>query len=173
VGERLLKGEPFRPSNNEYDWLGPGIYFWEANPWRGLEFARESTRRKAATHDDPFVVGAIIELGLCCDLTTSSGIEWVRLAYARLEHQVAVSGRGLAKNSSDGLRRNLDCAVITSLHEILNSKGMQPIDTLRGVFIEGEPLYSGAGFYAKTHVQIVVRNPTCIQGVFRVPANRA
>jgi hypothetical protein len=28
VGERLLRGTPFRPSDNEYDWLGPGIYFF-------------------------------------------------------------------------------------------------------------------------------------------------
>ncbi|MGA7236293.1 MAG: hypothetical protein WBY44_11470 [Bryobacteraceae bacterium] len=47
---------------------------------------------------------------------------------------------------------------------------MPSVDTFRGVFIEGEPLYPGAGFYAKTHVQIVVRNPNCIKGVFRVPA---
>jgi hypothetical protein len=29
VGERLLDGDAFKPSNNDYDWLGPGIYFWE------------------------------------------------------------------------------------------------------------------------------------------------
>lgn len=40
---------------------------------------------------------------------------------------------------------------------------MQPIDTLRGIFLEADPLYPGAGFYAKTHVQIVVRSPTCIK----------
>ncbi|SPF51914.1 hypothetical protein SBA4_4770009 [Candidatus Sulfopaludibacter sp. SbA4] len=49
IGERLLKGNPFRPSSNEYDWLGPGIYFWEANPQRGLDFARETARRRPAS----------------------------------------------------------------------------------------------------------------------------
>jgi hypothetical protein len=173
VGERLLRGEALKPSNNEYDWLGPGIYFWEANPRRGLEFARESSRRKASVEDDAFVVGAIIELGLCCDLTTSMGIEWVRVAYDHLAQNLSTSGDRLPVNNPDGLRRNLDCAVITSLHKILENQGERPIDTLRGVFIEGEPLYPGAGFYAKTHIQIVVRNPTCIKGVFRVPANQA
>jgi hypothetical protein len=38
----LLAGTAFKPSNNDYDWLGPGIYFWEANPLRGLEFAEEA-----------------------------------------------------------------------------------------------------------------------------------
>ena len=35
--ERLLAGEPFQKSINDYDWLGHGIYFWEANPLCGLE----------------------------------------------------------------------------------------------------------------------------------------
>lgn len=29
TAERLLSGEPFKPSQNDYDWLGEGIYFWE------------------------------------------------------------------------------------------------------------------------------------------------
>ncbi len=29
VAERLLRGEPFRKSENDYDWLGAGVYFWE------------------------------------------------------------------------------------------------------------------------------------------------
>jgi hypothetical protein len=29
----------FTPSQNDYDWLGTGIYFWENNPQRAVEFA--------------------------------------------------------------------------------------------------------------------------------------
>jgi hypothetical protein len=171
VGERLLRGESFQPSNNQYDWLGPGIYFWESNPARGLDFAREAARRKAPAAGDAYVVGAVIEPGLCCDLTTATGIEWVRRAYEGLAVSMQSTGGTLPANSLDGLRRNLDCAVISRLHSIFEDTEAPPIDTLRGVFIEGEPLYPGAGFYAKTHVQIVVRNPNCIKGVFRVPTN--
>jgi hypothetical protein len=118
------------------------------------------------------VVGAIIEPGLCCDLTTAAGIEWVRLAYESLAQNSHASGGKPPVNGVDGLRRNLDCAVMIFLHGLIERQGMQPIDTLRGIFIEGEPLYPGAGFYAKTHVQIVVRNPSCIKGMFRVPPNQ-
>ena len=48
------------------------------------------------------------------------------------------------------------------------SDGMPAIDTLKGVFTEGKPVYPGAGFNEKTHIQIVVRNHRCIKGVFRV-----
>lgn len=41
VGERLLRNSPFKNSENSYDWLGHGIYFWESNPDRALDWARE------------------------------------------------------------------------------------------------------------------------------------
>jgi len=40
VAERLLNNRPFRISENEYDWLGSGVYFWESNPARALHWAR-------------------------------------------------------------------------------------------------------------------------------------
>lgn len=38
VAAALCKGSDFVPSTNDYDWLGNGIYFWEANPLRALDF---------------------------------------------------------------------------------------------------------------------------------------
>jgi hypothetical protein len=169
VGERLLAGSPFKPSNNDYDWLGPGIYFWEANPLRGLEFAVESSKRRASNISRPFVIGAVIELGLCLDLTTSSGLDWVRIAYDSLVEVTRAAGLDLPLNSKDDLRRNLDCAVVRRLHTILEAQTLPLIDTVKGVFTEGEPAYPGSGFREKTHIQIAVRNARCIKGVFRVP----
>jgi len=65
VGERLLRGIPFKPSDNEYDWLGPGVYFWEANPQRGFEFAKEAAQRRGSRISKPFVIGAVIEFFAC------------------------------------------------------------------------------------------------------------
>jgi hypothetical protein len=64
VGERLLDGEPFQPSNNEYDWLGSGIYFSQTNPERGLDFALETSRRKPSTVMRPFVIGAVLQMAV-------------------------------------------------------------------------------------------------------------
>jgi hypothetical protein len=170
VGERLLAGEAFRPSENAYDWLGPGIYFWEANPRRGLAFALEAARRKRTGVTTPFVIGAVIELGLCLDMTTSSGIELVRQAYDSLVQTTTAAGVSLPANTSDRLRRNLDCAVVRRLHSILASADEGPIDTVKGIFTEGGPVYPSAGFELKTHIQIAVCRETSIKGVFRVPA---
>jgi len=48
-----------------------------------------------------------------------------------------------------------------------------PVDSVRGVFVEGEEVYPGAGFREKTHVQLCIRNLDCIKGVFRVPRHNS
>lgn len=171
AAEKVLRGSKFLPSANAYDWLGSGIYFWEANPKRGLEFAVETSRRARASSNIkvPCVVGAVIDLGLCLDLTTSQGIAKIAAAHDVLLEIVKSSGGALPKNSLDGLHRNLDCAVVNLLHEILLTENEPPVDSVKGIFVEGGPIYPGSGFHSKTHVQICVRNARCIKGVFRVP----
>lgn len=84
MGERLLAGDSFRPSQNIYDWLGYGIYFWEANPKRGLEFAQEAMKRPGSRITEPTVIGAVIDLGDCLDLLSSASVELVGVAYHSL-----------------------------------------------------------------------------------------
>ena len=70
-------------------------------------------------------------------------------------------------SSKDLILRHLDCAVIEFLHQ--NNKATQgiPYDSVRAMFVEGEPLYEGAGFHAKSHIQICVRDERCIKEFFR------
>ena len=97
----------------------------------------------------------------------------MRIAYDSLARSAATGGVSLPANSADGLRRNLDCAVIRRLHSILEAEGLPAVDTVKGVFAEGKPIYPGAGFDEKTHIQIVARNQRCIKGVFRVSGDHA
>jgi hypothetical protein len=168
IADLLLSGEPPTPSHNSYDWLGDGVYFWESNPLRALEFVREKALLKNSGIANPAVVGGIIELGMCLDLTTSSGVDWMRTAFHSLAEIAARNGAEMPRNNPDGLRRNLDRAVIQQLHVVLEESQLPPVDTVKGVFIEGNPIYPGSGFYEKTHIQIAVRNLDCIKGVFRV-----
>ncbi len=170
VAERLLTGEAFHSSDNDYDWLGPGIYFWEANPIRGLEWARDQSKRKPAQIKNPYVVGAVVDLGNCLDLSTSWGVDMVRKAHTVLIDSAQTSLHKLPINDANGFIRKLDCAVIRRVHTIVEeSGGLEPFDSVRGVFTEGQPAYTGAGFLERTHIQISVRNVACIKGVFRVP----
>lgn len=170
VAEKILSGDDIKPSQNDYDWLGPGIYFWEANPNRGLEYAHELKELKRPPKiKRPAVIGAVVDLGLCLDLTTSAGIQQVRDAYKRLNDIFEEADWELPQNNRGLLRRNLDCAVIRLLHDIREQDGLPPIDTIKGVFIEGGPVYPDSGFYNKTHIQVCACTLESIKGVFRVP----
>jgi hypothetical protein len=69
-------------------------------------------------------------------------------------------------SSRDLLLRNLDCAVIENLHDQRARNKLKAFDSVRGAFIEGNPLYENAGFHEKNHIQICLRNPNCIKGFF-------
>ena len=56
VEKVLLQSQHLNPSDNPWDWLGKGIYFWEFGPQRALAFAREQQARGKV--DEPAVIGA-------------------------------------------------------------------------------------------------------------------
>ena len=157
-------------SDKPYDWLGPGIYFWESDPARAWQWAYE---RCAERGTKPAVIGAAIDLGYCLDLMSSTGQALVYDAYESLRTLYTAAGKTLPENANskrggdkDRRLRKLDCAVIKNLHDEAKE---QPFDTVRGMFTEGDPIYPGSGFYSQSHVQIAVRNRECIKGVFLVP----
>lgn len=169
VAERLLNNQAFKPSQNDYDWLGEGIYFWEANPLRGLQFAQETSKRKGSSIKNPTVVGAAIDLGYCLDLTTSRGLQQVKTAHQKFKQVSEEIGTEMPQNRPDRLRHDLDCAVVNYLHHLEAEENRPAFDTVKGIFIEAPDLYPGSAFGSKNHIQIAVRNLDCIKGVFRVP----
>lgn len=170
VAERLIGGEPFKPSTNGWDWLGEGVYFWEGDPVRALEWAHLLNKRlkKNGKAIDPEVVGVVLDLGLCLNLATRSSLMMLESAYAALSELAVKAGVALPKNE-DFLRRQLDCAVLNYFYSEMPEPKFQ---TVRGVFPEGKPIYPGSLVQDKTHTQIAVRDLSCIKGVFRVPADQ-
>ena len=158
-------------SETSYDWLGSGVYFWENDPIRALQWARLSWRKI----EKPSVIGAVIDTGRCLDLTTQEGIVAVESAHRALAKLHKLTEQPLPKNA--GLHkgmRHLDCAVIKHLNRARtkmaeSDPSILPYQTVRALFVEGKKLYRGAGFHDKTHVQICVIDQSRIFGVFRLP----
>jgi hypothetical protein len=168
AGKRILN-----PSKNRHDWLGSGIYFWENNYARAMDFAKNPPGRRKI--EAPAVLGAILDLQFCLDLLDTTYLNWVRFSYDKFVHYAEAFGQELplnkgVKDSKDLLIRELDCAVIEYLHLKRVERGLKPFDSVRGVFVEGQELYPGAGFHDKNHIQICIRNPNCIKGFF-LPRN--
>jgi hypothetical protein len=167
----LTQKDEFKQSTNDYDWLGNGIYFWENNYERAIQYAKEDSTRKDSKIKKPFVLGAIIDLGNCLDLLDQKYLDFLKLAYEKLESDLKEVGQTLPKNSPFGSsdfdfkKRELDCAVIRYAHQLAKDEGF-PFDSVRAAFLEGEPLYDNAGFKQQNHIQIAILNPDCIKGIF-------
>ena len=160
-----------KASKNDYDWLGNGIYFWENNVQRALDFAKEQVGRRGSRVKEPSVIGAVIDLGYCMDLTDMAYLEELRNCYKLLTklHEMADTPLPVNKTAgehNDKILRRLDCAVIELAHKTAQLAGEPPFDSVRGVFWEGGELYPDAGFREKNHIQLCVRNPNCIKGFF-------
>ena len=154
--KRLLLGEvgveEWKSSENEYDWLGHGIYFWEHSP--------ERARRWAGT--DGLVIGAVIQLGNCLDLTDLRYTELLRQSHAALEESYREKNLHLPQNKGRELKlRVLDCLVINSIPSAI----LNEVQTVRGAFEEGGEAFPGAALKMETHIQIAVRDRQCILGV--------
>jgi hypothetical protein len=172
VRDKIVMGGPFRPSKNEWDWLAGGIYFWQNNYERALRWAQNAPPKVKIKK--PSVLGAVFSLGNCLDLTDKKWLDHVRYSFETLKQSFEAIGTPLPQNSNtkdslhsnDRIIRRLDCAVINNIHDGLEKGKLPPFDSVRAVFFEGNPLYDGAGFLDKTHIQICIRNPNCIKGYF-------
>lgn len=176
VAEAVLRGKtPLTASENVYDWLGSGVYFWENNPARAFEYAtqlKKHPRRLGAKIVRPAVIGAVIDLGYCLNLLDSKFLKAVRDEYDNLSTAALEAGLELPQNrrvypGNELLFRDLDCLVINSLHETRHDSGHREFHSVRAAFIEGRPLYPNSGLFSRNHIQICVRHPRSIKGYFR------
>jgi hypothetical protein len=162
LGDRPINA--WQPSTNDWDWLGHGIYLWEHASERALRWAQE---KHGPRGQKPAGLGAVLQLGRCFDLLDEAITSILTDTHRALVKYFGDHGQALPSNrGKDQKQRDLDCLVINDCLEKLSRVGLG-YDTVRGAFLEGESVYPGAGFSRESHIQIAVRNPACILGVFR------
>jgi hypothetical protein len=164
-----------KKSEDTTEWLGHGVYFWENDPARALEWANYGKTKGTITLPD--AVGAVIDLGFCLDLTTMTGLEEVESAFITLRDTYKLSGFALPKNTAgpDKIKRELDCAVIQALHLQRSERNLDPYDSVRAPFPEDKPLFDDSGFRKRNHIQICIIKPEkCIKGYFKpIPVSKS
>ena len=161
------------PSKNGYDWLGDGIYFWLNDPHRAYEWAKQTQKRDPNKIKQPYVIGAIIDLGMCLNFCERSAIKLLQKSYEDLADalkklDIDIKTELINKTPDEGgfnLIRPLDAAIINNLHKMSAPQKIE-FDTVYGYFQEGKDAYFGAGVREKTHIQVCVRNLNCIKGYF-------
>jgi hypothetical protein len=172
IGREIVAGQrDLKPSQNRYDWLGHGVYFWEDNLARAKKWADDQSKRKQTSVKQPFAIGAVIDLGNCFDLLRQDCLDFLAVQYENMLQESALSNEPIPQNQAwtaadiDFKKRELDCAVIRYAIEAAKDIGVM-YDSVRAAFWEGQELYPSAGFKQYNHIQIAVINPQCIKGLF-------
>jgi hypothetical protein len=149
--EEVLLNQAIKPSENSYDWLGHGVYFWEGSANHAIQWAVKHHGRDAC------VLRATVYLGRCLDLMDTKYVPLLLTARDELEENLRLRGATFPVNQQG--RNDLDCAVIEWI-----LKHHLEADTVRGAFTEGNRLFPGSMFQDLTHIQVAVRNPLSIRG---------
>ncbi len=158
VARLILEQQRFVPSTKAYDWLGEGIYFWEYAPYRALQWAQE---RYTFPEGSAAVIGATIQLGRCLNLLDTEYMTTIATTYAAF----AASGvETLPRNTNRGAHY-LDRYIIDAHCREIEAAGLAPVQTVRGSFAEGTPVYPGSKILDRSHVQIAVRDASCLSNL--------
>ena len=167
-------------SDNPYDWLGTGAYFFLDDRERAFHFAKyacDNPHKKTTAKPilNPAVVGAVIKVDNVWDLSVIAGRKFFSETLARMNLEFTAAGKKIPvnkrKNSDDDLPllRLQDRAVIDIACTAAESTG-KPFDAVQGIFQQGSPLTDLSGFHDLSHTQISIRHPAkSIIGYF-VPA---
>ena len=100
VAEKVLAGdEDLVASANNYDWLGHGIYFWEGNEERAKQWAFERREMDKSKIQEPYAIGAVIDLGHCFNLLQSDHLQMLEKAYHTLKVVTQGAKKPLVENT--------------------------------------------------------------------------
>jgi hypothetical protein len=178
VAQRVLLGKgELDYSENAYDWLGKGIYFWEYGPRRAYEWAKWRAQGKGGVGSKvkkPAVIGAYINLGRCFDLLDTANTRFLGDVFGAFEMDCQTKGLRPPRNEPafegdiDCTRRQLDCAVVNFAVEAIEETERTQFQTVRCIFSKGRPAFEGSLIMAKSHIQIAVRDLSAIVGYFRL-----
>lgn len=166
--DKLVDGEPFSESDNDDEWFGRGIYFWEHAPKQAWWWANRRTRK--GLNGTPAVIGAVIRLGNCFDLLDAPNVKILKTFGEQYQDNCKKFGIEMPRNFRH--YKNRDCAVFNFLYEHFISK-REPIDSARGVYVSPRAgrIWEASWLYEDTHIQTCIRNPKNILAVWHVQKN--
>jgi hypothetical protein len=93
IARKILDEQHMIPSDHEYEWLGRGVYFWEDDPVRALQWAKDNFPGVEVS-----VIQARIRRGVCLNELTEAHRAIVKKAEELLLKEVAREGRSVSTN---------------------------------------------------------------------------
>jgi hypothetical protein len=190
--DELLAGlAHLRTSKNTYDWLGTGVYFYEADPDRALEHAttvRNHPERLLASSAiaTPAVIGVAIDVSRWLDMSTHTALQEFKIAAETCRQGYLAKHESIPKNGpafegdKDNLHRPFDNVTFMTLHGLRaqayeeaigqrrfdDAAELRPYQAVRSAFSQGEIIADTSEFKEKNHTQIALIDKSCIKGYF-------
>ena len=163
VARDILRTGRFLLSRNAYDWLGAGVYFWEAAPTRALDWARQPSAQ-ARLGPDIAVIGARIRLERGIDFHDTTWHAPLRAMYEMLRARYEAGERPLPRQTAGG-EHGWDHDAINYLVYRIYRRASVRVGFVRASFREpfDEPIFGESALYRGAHVQIAVRDVSLIE----------
>lgn len=172
---RIQQSGSMSPSENNYDWLGHGIYFWQAAPvrawiWKRFEALPKRSRASAA---DAVVLEYELALNTdeCLDLLDirwHDVLEKLGLMVPGVWRRQGVTDEVIKKRLQRNARlaqpqkHYLDCAAVNTVCTYLEHIESIRITCVRGAFQCLDRLYPYSAFRRGDHVEVAIRDPKLI-----------
>jgi hypothetical protein len=152
----ILEGG-FLASDNDYDWLGTGIYFFQDAPVRAKQWAEQQHP------ESPAVLRALLRLENCIDLFDVVWQSLLKEIYVSFVEQYKIRQQPVPTQKPDRSKAHrLDCSFFNYSIDFVASQGFV-VESIRAAFIEGSRLYPDSAIFDLAHVQIAIRKPSLIQ----------
>jgi hypothetical protein len=149
----------FLASDNDYDWLGTGIYFFQDAPLRAKQWATQQHP------DDPVVLQASIHLHNCIDLFDIGWQPLLKKLYNSFVEQWGLTNQPFPRQEPERSKAHrLDCSFLNYSIQLLSGRDII-IESVRAAFMEGERLFPDSAIFDLAHVQIAIRNPNLIRSI--------
>lgn len=166
----IMAGNPIRQSTNGWDWLGPGIYFWQDAPEMAAAWAQ-----KIHSGQEVSVLEVEISLDRCFDLldVKQAALDLLKEAWEDVRRTCESSGTPVPRqvpfevNNGRCVRpagwgnNRADCEMFRSL--IAATRFLpSPFRSIRSAFLEGEGIHASSFVFDMAHVQLCVLDQSAI-----------
>lgn len=150
LAEKIINDREFKVSNQDEDWLGPGVYFFEDDYHQAKNFGK-----KARKYSEWAVVKSKIKADAVFDLIQSEDFIFFDKTFKLIVSRYEKINKNKIRN------KVTNKVVFNMIYE------HRPYDLVRGVFTvpKGKNIKISGTKYSHSQIQLCVRNLECIKSI--------
>lgn len=185
LAERILSEQRFLISQNPYDWLGPGVYFYQESPIKALVWAQRFSIDEKSRGSEPAVLEVEIDLSKSFDIFKPENQAVLREVHQKTSGEPVSRQKRPVLRRIDGQRFHVfesrpldhdrlvgnnfvDAVTVGRALQMMATRCNLRYDCARYFFWEGMEAYAGSYFYDHSNIQLCIIGPDDADGQFYV-----